>query len=71
MKFIADFHIHSHLSRATSREMNLENIYKWAQLKGVTVIGTGDFTNPLKAETKAEATTPVPQAKVSSSPPRS
>ena len=46
MKLIADFHIHSHLSRATSREMNLQTIYKWAQLKGVTVIGTGDFTNP-------------------------
>jgi len=46
MRFIADFHIHSLLSRATSREMNLENIYKWAQLKGVTVVGTGDFTNP-------------------------
>lgn len=46
MKFIADFHLHSHLSRATSREMNLENIYKWAQLKGVTVVATGDFTNP-------------------------
>ncbi|MCX8012642.1 MAG: endonuclease Q family protein, partial [Desulfobacterota bacterium] len=46
MKFIADFHIHSYLSRATSRDMNLENIYKWAQLKGVTVVGTGDFTNP-------------------------
>ena len=46
MQFIADFHIHSYLSRATSREMNLENIYRWAQLKGVTVVGTGDFTNP-------------------------
>ena len=46
MKFIADFHIHSHLSRATSQQMNLDNIYKWAQLKGVTVVGTGDFTNP-------------------------
>jgi len=46
VKFIADFHIHSHLSRATSREMNLENIYKWAQLKGVAVVGTGDFTHP-------------------------
>jgi uncharacterized protein (TIGR00375 family) len=46
MKFIADLHMHSHLSRATSRVMNLENIYKWAQLKGVTVVGTGDFTNP-------------------------
>ncbi len=47
MCFIADFHVHSHLSRATSPQMNLENIYKWAQLKGITVVGTGDFTHPL------------------------
>jgi ATP-dependent DNA helicase UvrD/PcrA len=46
MSFIADLHIHSYLSRATSKQMNLENIYKWAQLKGVTVVGTGDFTHP-------------------------
>ena len=46
MPFIADLHIHSHLSRATSSQMNLENLYKWAQLKGITVIGTGDFTHP-------------------------
>lgn len=46
MNFIADLHIHSYLSRATSRDMNLENIYMWAQRKGVTVVGTGDFTHP-------------------------
>jgi len=46
MPFIADLHIHSYLSRATSSQMNLENIYKWAQLKGIAVIGTGDFTHP-------------------------
>ncbi len=46
MCFIADFHIHSYLSRATSPQMNLENIYKWAQIKGIAVVGTGDFTHP-------------------------
>ncbi len=46
MPFIADLHIHSYLSRATSSQMNLENLYKWSQLKGITVIGTGDFTHP-------------------------
>lgn len=46
MRFIADLHIHSKYSRATSREMSPENIWKWAQLKGITVIGTGDFTHP-------------------------
>ncbi len=43
---MADLHVHSHYSRATSRDMSPEGIEKWAQLKGVTVIGTGDFTHP-------------------------
>jgi len=47
MEFIADLHIHSYLSRATSKQMNLENLYKWAQLKGISVLGTGDFTHPI------------------------
>jgi DNA helicase-2/ATP-dependent DNA helicase PcrA len=46
MKFIADFHVHSHFSRATAKNLNLENLYITAQLKGITVIGTGDFTHP-------------------------
>ena len=46
MEFIADLHIHSSYSRATSRHMNLENLYVWAQLKGIEVISTGDFTHP-------------------------
>ncbi len=46
MKFIADFHLHSKFSRATSREMNLENLEKAAQKKGILVLGTGDFTHP-------------------------
>jgi len=47
MEFIADLHIHTYLSRATSKKMDIENLYKWAQLKGISVIGTGDFTHPL------------------------
>ncbi|MBI1971537.1 MAG: DNA helicase UvrD [Candidatus Wildermuthbacteria bacterium] len=47
MKFVGDFHIHSRFARATSKDMNLENLDKWAQIKGITVIGTGDFTHPL------------------------
>jgi uncharacterized protein (TIGR00375 family) len=46
MRFIADLHIHSHYSRATSKDMSPEGIWKWAQLKGITVIATGDFTHP-------------------------
>ena len=46
MEFIADFHIHSHYSIATSKECNPENLYKWARIKGMSLIGTGDFTHP-------------------------
>ncbi|MGZ3649114.1 MAG: endonuclease Q family protein [Syntrophales bacterium] len=47
MRFLADIHIHSKYSIATSRDLSPETIWKWAQLKGITVIGTGDFTHPL------------------------
>ena len=46
MPFIADLHIHSRYSRATSRDMSPESLWKWAQLKGINVIGSGDFTHP-------------------------
>ncbi len=46
MIFIADFHIHSKYSRATSKNMDLENLDKWAKIKGIKVLGTGDFTHP-------------------------
>jgi len=46
MKIIADFHIHSKYSRATSPKMDLEHIFESAKEKGITVVGTGDFTHP-------------------------
>jgi len=46
MRFISDFHIHSKYSRATSRNMDLESLAKWAKIKGILVLGTGDFTHP-------------------------
>ncbi|MBX3261835.1 MAG: UvrD-helicase domain-containing protein [Labilithrix sp.] len=46
MKFVADLHIHSYLSRATSKDLTLEQLHRWAQRKGITVVGTGDFTHP-------------------------
>lgn len=46
MPFIADLHIHSSYSIATSRDISPETLYKWSQLKGVTVLGTGDVTHP-------------------------
>ncbi len=45
MKFIADFHIHSKYSRATSFRSTLENFSKWMKIKGIKVLGTGDFTH--------------------------
>lgn len=50
MEFIADFHIHSKYSRATSRDMDVKHIAEWAKLKGVTLMGTGDFTHHLWLE---------------------
>ena len=46
MTFIADLHIHSHFSRATSQDLIPEDLSLWAQKKGITLIGTGDFTHP-------------------------
>jgi DNA helicase II / ATP-dependent DNA helicase PcrA len=46
MPFIADLHIHSRFSRATSKNLDFENLYMAAQAKGITVLGTGDFTHP-------------------------
>ena len=46
MEFLADFHIHSRFSRATSRELNLESLHASAMLKGLSVVGTGDVTHP-------------------------
>ncbi len=47
MKVIADLHIHSKYARACSRDLNPENLAVWADKKGITVLGTGDFTHPL------------------------
>lgn len=46
MKYIADLHIHSHYSRATSPQADVKGLYMWASLKGIKVVGTGDFTHP-------------------------
>ncbi|MDR7554533.1 MAG: endonuclease Q family protein [Armatimonadota bacterium] len=47
MRIIADLHLHSRYSRATSRDMDVENMARWARLKGITLLGTGDFTHPV------------------------
>lgn len=45
--FIADLHIHSKYSRATSKDMDIASLTKWARIKGISMLGTGDFTHPL------------------------
>src|SRR3989338_9045942 len=47
MKIIADLQIHSRFSRATSKSINLDNLEKYARLKGLNLLGTGDITHPL------------------------
>ncbi len=47
MKFFADLHIHSKHSRATSKQMDLLGISEMAKLKGIKLMGTGDFTHPV------------------------
>ena len=44
--YIADLHIHSKYSRATSRDCDLMHLDLWARKKGVGLLGTGDFTHP-------------------------
>ena len=56
---IGDLHVHGRYSRATSGQLDLENLEKWAKIKGVNLLGTGDFTHPswlqlLKKELKEE-----------------
>ena len=50
LKMIADLHIHSRFSMATSKEGTPENLDFWARKKGISLIGTGDFTHPVWRE---------------------
>ncbi|MBU1204766.1 MAG: endonuclease Q family protein [Nanoarchaeota archaeon] len=47
MRIIADLHIHSKHSRATSKQLNIQNLEKYARIKGLNLLGTGDFTHPI------------------------
>ncbi len=61
MKIIADLHVHSKFSRATARDLDLENLYVAAQIKGIHLVGTGDFSHPAwfsEIESKLEPAEP-------------
>jgi uncharacterized protein (TIGR00375 family) len=45
--FFADLHLHSRFSRACSKDLNLDNLAKWGKIKGLHLLGTGDFTHPV------------------------
>lgn len=46
LRVFADLHIHSRFSRATSKKMDIDGIARFAEIKGLNVVGTGDFTHP-------------------------
>jgi len=46
MRLIADLHIHSKHSRGCSKELDIDNLEKYAKIKGIDLLGTGDFTHP-------------------------
>ncbi len=46
VEVIADLHVHSKYARATSKDLSLENLEKWGKIKGLDLIGTGDFQHP-------------------------
>ena len=58
MRVIADLHIHGRYSRATSEQMNAQEIAKFAAIKGLNLVGTGDFTHPLWLEEIKRILTP-------------
>lgn len=62
MKFIADFHLHSKYSRATSKNMDLENLDHWAKIKGIKVLSAGDFTHPEWFKNLKEKLEPVEES---------
>jgi DNA helicase-2/ATP-dependent DNA helicase PcrA len=59
VRFYADLHIHSKYSRACSRDCDLEHLTWWARRKGITLVGTGDFTHPAWFEHLRESLVPA------------
>lgn len=57
--YIADLHIHSRYSRATSRDCTPEHLDLWARRKGIHIVGTGDFTHPAWREELREKLKPA------------
>ncbi len=60
MRVVADMHIHSRYSRATSERMSIEEIGRFARIKGLNLVGTGDFTHPRWLKEMQETLAPEP-----------
>lgn len=60
LRVIADLHIHSRYSRATSERMCVEEINRFAKIKGLGIVGTGDFTHPKWLKELSETLVPEP-----------
>jgi DNA helicase II / ATP-dependent DNA helicase PcrA len=59
VRYYADLHVHSKYSRACSRDCDVRNLAWWARRKGITVLGTGDFTHPAWAQELRETLEPA------------
>ena len=46
MTYVADLHIHSSFAWATSKDLNFENLTRWARIKGIDLLASADFTHP-------------------------
>ena len=57
--YIADLHIHSRYSRATSKDCTPEHLDLGARRKGIHLVGTGDFTHPAWREELREKLVPA------------
>jgi len=62
LRVITDLHIHSRFSRATSEKMTIAEIARFAQIKGLNLVGTGDFTHPKWLSEIKQELTEIPEA---------
>jgi len=62
LRVIADLHVHSRFSRATSERMSIEEIARFAKIKGLNLVGTGDFTHPRWLKELQETLIPEPDS---------
>ncbi|MBI1974212.1 DNA helicase UvrD [Candidatus Micrarchaeota archaeon] len=62
MKLFADLHLHSKYSRAVSEKMNALELARAGKVKGLNLLGTGDFTHPLYLKELKETLKPSQHA---------